>query len=88
MEKSKESTARIVVFKELGVARSYTVESTYCGADQGPYKVCVMFIHLIRIHRQQLLVCANLPSALSLDHYQYMIPELSVLLVAKSEMID
>ncbi len=39
MEKSKEATARIVVYKELGVSRSYTVESTYCGADQGPYKV-------------------------------------------------
>eukprot|EP00794_Sanderia_malayensis_P009853 gene9853-10864_t len=38
MEKSKESTARIVVYKEFGVLRSYTVESTYCGADQGPYK--------------------------------------------------
>ncbi|XP_065059496.1 cytosolic carboxypeptidase 1-like [Rhopilema esculentum] len=38
MEKSKEATARIVVFKELGVVRSYTMESTYCGADQGPYK--------------------------------------------------
>jgi len=38
MEKSKESTARVVVFKELGILRSYTLESTYCGADQGPYK--------------------------------------------------
>lgn len=39
VEKSKESTARVVVWKEIGVARSYTMESTYCGCDQGRYKV-------------------------------------------------
>ena len=39
VEKSKEATARVVVWRQLGVARSYTMESTYCGADQGPYKV-------------------------------------------------
>lgn len=39
VDKSKESTARVVVWKELGVARSYTMESTYCGADQGQHKV-------------------------------------------------
>lgn len=41
MEKSKEATARVVVWKELGVARSYTMESTYCGADQGQHKVSI-----------------------------------------------
>ena len=39
VEKSKETTARVVVWRELGVKRSYTMESTYCGADQGLYKV-------------------------------------------------
>jgi len=39
VEKSKEATARVVVWRQLGVARSYTMESTYCGADQGPYMV-------------------------------------------------
>lgn len=39
VEKSKEATARVVVWRELGVARSYTMESTYCGADQGQCKV-------------------------------------------------
>ncbi|XP_028418309.1 cytosolic carboxypeptidase 1-like isoform X2 [Dendronephthya gigantea] len=38
VESSKESTARVVVWRELGVTRSYTMESTYCGTDQGPYK--------------------------------------------------
>ena len=39
MEKGKESAARVVVWREMGVARSYTMESTYCGFDQGKYKV-------------------------------------------------
>ena len=39
VEKSKEGTARIVGFQELEVERSYTMESTYCGFDQGSKKV-------------------------------------------------
>jgi hypothetical protein len=39
VEKSKESTARVVVWRQIRVMRSYTMESTYCGCDQGPYKV-------------------------------------------------
>ncbi|KFV12514.1 Cytosolic carboxypeptidase 1, partial [Tauraco erythrolophus] len=39
VEKSKESTARVVVWREIGVQRSYTMESTLCGCDQGKYKV-------------------------------------------------
>ncbi|KFQ67673.1 Cytosolic carboxypeptidase 1, partial [Phaethon lepturus] len=39
VEKSKESTARVVVWREIGVERSYTMESTLCGCDQGKYKV-------------------------------------------------
>ncbi|XP_077424585.1 cytosolic carboxypeptidase 4 [Vanacampus margaritifer] len=38
VEKSRSATARIVVWKELGVLRSYTMESTYNGCDQGIYK--------------------------------------------------
>ncbi|XP_069481957.1 cytosolic carboxypeptidase 1 isoform X2 [Ambystoma mexicanum] len=38
VEKSKESTARVVVWTEIGVQRSYTMESTLCGCDQGKYK--------------------------------------------------
>ncbi|XP_051776799.1 cytosolic carboxypeptidase 4 isoform X1 [Erpetoichthys calabaricus] len=38
VEKSRQSTARVVVWKEIGVLRSYTMESTYCGFDQGVYK--------------------------------------------------
>ncbi|KAK0058339.1 cytosolic carboxypeptidase 1-like isoform X1 [Biomphalaria pfeifferi] len=38
VEKVKESTARVVVWREIGVLRSYTMESSYCGCDQGKYK--------------------------------------------------
>jgi hypothetical protein len=33
MEKEKESTARIVVFRELGIISSYTLEASFYGAD-------------------------------------------------------
>uniref|UniRef100_A0A8C5ML15 AGBL carboxypeptidase 1 n=1 Tax=Leptobrachium leishanense TaxID=445787 RepID=A0A8C5ML15_9ANUR len=38
VEKSRASTARVVVWREIGVLRSYTMESTYCGFNQGSYK--------------------------------------------------
>ncbi|EDV26507.1 uncharacterized protein TRIADDRAFT_22351, partial [Trichoplax adhaerens] len=38
VEKCKESTARVVLWRELCILRSYTMESTYCGMDQGVYK--------------------------------------------------
>ncbi|XP_067827511.1 cytosolic carboxypeptidase 4 [Heptranchias perlo] len=37
VQKSREATARVVVWREIGVLRSYTMESTYCGCDQGKY---------------------------------------------------
>ena len=47
VEPSKESTARVVVWREIGVVRSYTMESTYSGCDQGPYKVSSYWINLV-----------------------------------------
>ncbi|KAJ8417434.1 hypothetical protein AAFF_G00286610 [Aldrovandia affinis] len=38
VEKSRASTARVVVWREMGVVRSYTMESTFNGCDQGIYK--------------------------------------------------
>ncbi|KAJ3409345.1 Cytosolic carboxypeptidase 1 [Chytridiales sp. JEL 0842] len=38
VEKSKESTQRVVMWRELGVVGSYTLESSYCGADFGEKK--------------------------------------------------
>lgn len=40
VEKTKEATGRVVVWRQIGVNRSYTMESTYCGMDkEGKYKV-------------------------------------------------
>lgn len=39
VEKAKETTARMVVWRQIGVIRSYTMESSYCGIDKdGKYK--------------------------------------------------
>ncbi|XP_055969890.1 cytosolic carboxypeptidase 4 [Sorex fumeus] len=38
VEKSRASTARVVVWRELGVVRSYTMEASYCGCNQGRYQ--------------------------------------------------
>lgn len=35
VEKVRESTARVTFWREFGVKRSYTMESSYCGMDQG-----------------------------------------------------
>lgn len=48
MEKSKEATARIVGYKELGIERCYTLESTYCGMDQGEFAVR-LFLFLVQV---------------------------------------
>ncbi|KAI9328145.1 hypothetical protein BDR26DRAFT_61219 [Obelidium mucronatum] len=38
VERSKEATARVVMWRELGVVGSYTLESSYCGTDVGDKK--------------------------------------------------
>ncbi|XP_054005382.1 cytosolic carboxypeptidase 1-like isoform X2 [Hylaeus anthracinus] len=35
VERNKESTARVAIWRQLGVHRSYTMESSFCGCDQG-----------------------------------------------------
>lgn len=36
MQKAKESTARVVVYRELSVVNAFTLEASFCGADFGP----------------------------------------------------
>eukprot|EP00658_Telonema_sp_P-2_P064637 TRINITY_DN5376_c0_g1_i2.p1 TRINITY_DN5376_c0_g1~~TRINITY_DN5376_c0_g1_i2.p1 ORF type:complete len:332 (+),score=77.78 TRINITY_DN5376_c0_g1_i2:306-1301(+) len=36
--KSKETTARVVAARELGIGSSYTLEASFCGANFGKYK--------------------------------------------------
>eukprot|EP00047_Mylnosiga_fluctuans_P022133 m.113982 g.113982 ORF g.113982 m.113982 type:complete len:1045 (+) comp9147_c0_seq2:36-3170(+) len=38
LHKSKESTGRITIFRELGIVNSFTMEATFCGASIGPCK--------------------------------------------------
>lgn len=35
IQKSKESTARVVAYRELGLINSFTLEASFCGADFG-----------------------------------------------------
>uniref|UniRef100_A0A8C3CV51 Cytosolic carboxypeptidase 1 n=1 Tax=Cairina moschata TaxID=8855 RepID=A0A8C3CV51_CAIMO len=76
VEKSKESTARVVVWREIGVQRSYTMESTLCGCDQGKYKGLQIgtreleemgakfCVGLLRLKRMASPLEYNLPSSL------------------------
>lgn len=38
IQKSKEATARIAMFNELRIPSIYTIESSFCGNDEGPFK--------------------------------------------------
>lgn len=69
VEKAKESTARVTVWREYGVTRSYTMESTYCGFDQGPLKDT--HINIGHLRDMGSSVCTAL-AALH-DETQYMI---------------
>ncbi|KAM9586594.1 cytosolic carboxypeptidase 1 isoform 3-T11 [Morphnus guianensis] len=76
VERSKESTARVVVWREIGVQRSYTMESTLCGCDQGKYKGLQIgtreleemgakfCVGLLRLKRMASPLEYNLPSSL------------------------
>lgn len=37
VQKAKEATARIVMWKELGITNTFTLEASFCGPDQGKY---------------------------------------------------
>lgn len=38
VRKSRETTARVAIWREFGVTCSFTLECSYCGCDRGPYK--------------------------------------------------
>lgn len=46
VERERESTARVTVWRHLGVTRSYTMEASFCGFDRGPFKVCIHIYHI------------------------------------------
>nr|CAD7421336.1 unnamed protein product [Timema poppensis] len=59
VERSRETTARVTVWREYGVKRSYTMETSFCGCDRGLYQDQ----HLHTAHLQE--VGANLCQALA-----------------------
>jgi len=40
IHKSKESTGRVVVFREFNIQNSYTLECSFCGPTEGSNKDC------------------------------------------------
>lgn len=44
VKKGRESTARVVVARELSIPCSFTLEATFCGSNYGPLKHCHMNI--------------------------------------------
>lgn len=44
VKKGRESTARVVVSKEVNIVCSFTLEATFCGSNYGPLKHCHMNI--------------------------------------------
>ena len=39
VERGREATARVAVWRQFKVPMSYTMEASTSGCDQGPYKV-------------------------------------------------
>ncbi|KAK7793652.1 hypothetical protein R5R35_006136 [Gryllus longicercus] len=50
VERMREATARVTIWREFGVKRSYTMESSFCGCDQGFYQG----YHLDTIHLKEI----------------------------------
>ena len=40
VERHREATARVAVWRQYRVSASYTLEASVCGADEGIYQVC------------------------------------------------
>ncbi|XP_029290026.1 cytosolic carboxypeptidase 4 [Cottoperca gobio] len=81
VENSRSATARVVVWREIGVLRSYTMESTHNGCDQGIYKglqtgtrehqeMGMKFCHSLLSLTKDMsaLYSPNLISRIDLDH--------------------
>lgn len=48
VEKSKEATSRVVLWHEYGLVNSFTLESSYCGPNQGDQKVfCFTYLRTV-----------------------------------------
>ncbi|XP_071438628.1 cytosolic carboxypeptidase 1-like isoform X2 [Hetaerina americana] len=75
VEKTRESTARVTFWREFGIKRSYTMESTYCGMDQGAlngYHINTAHLKEVGVSFCEALLCISDENgwrmALMLDH--------------------
>ena len=48
VQKARESTARVVMWKEFNLINSFTLECSFCGPTSGPYKDCHFTIGLLK----------------------------------------
>ncbi|XP_046403035.1 cytosolic carboxypeptidase 1-like isoform X2 [Ischnura elegans] len=62
VEKNRESTARVTFWREFGIKRSYTMESTYCGMDQGTlngYHINTFHLKEVGVSFCEALLCIS-----------------------------
>ncbi|XP_044135394.1 cytosolic carboxypeptidase 4 [Bufo gargarizans] len=87
VEKARASTARVVVWHDIRVLRSYTMESTYCGFNQGPYKG--LQVGTKELEEMGAKFCLGLLILLSKSFYRGMLhPQVEELLEAERESAD
>jgi hypothetical protein len=48
VQKARESTARVVMWKEFNLINSFTLECSFCGPTNGLYKDCHFTIQLMK----------------------------------------
>ncbi|OMJ74656.1 hypothetical protein SteCoe_26367 [Stentor coeruleus] len=88
LQKAKESTARIVIYKEFGIINSFTMEASFCGADFGKHAD----FHFNQEHLQQLGhdFCEGLLDFCSPDQIKVkiVIEELEMLNPFEEEILD
>uniref|UniRef100_A0A0L8IAH7 tubulin-glutamate carboxypeptidase n=1 Tax=Octopus bimaculoides TaxID=37653 RepID=A0A0L8IAH7_OCTBM len=67
VEEIKETSARVVVWRQLGVVNSYCMESTFCGFDQGTYRNTQVSTHHLQEMGRQFCEGILLLSQIPLD---------------------
>ncbi|KAM5172866.1 cytosolic carboxypeptidase 4 [Mantella aurantiaca] len=88
VEKARESTARVVVWREIGVLRSYTMESTYCGFSQGSYKGLQVGTKELEEMGEKFCLGLLILQSKALYNSSAIFPQLEALLEAENESAD
>ena len=48
VQKARESTARVVMWREFNLINSFTLETTFCGPTDGRYQDCHFTINILK----------------------------------------